>query len=147
MSGPRGLFSVNAARGREGADVRRELRARDEASKTLKRADSPNYTQTAPKSGWRDVVSNSHRLVGQVAKASASRAVDPVFESRLRLDVFRPIQTSDLKIDTPVVTLPGTWRYRVSTGTDRPGVSILSLGEAESWICRFYLSVAARAIV
>ena len=33
--------------------------------------------------------------------------------------------TSDFKIATPVVTLPGAWHYRVSTGTGRPGVSIL----------------------
>ena len=33
--------------------------------------------------------------------------------------------TSDLKIGTPVATLPGAWRFRVSTGTVRPGVSIL----------------------
>ena len=33
--------------------------------------------------------------------------------------------TSDLKIGTPVITLPGAWRYRVSTGTGRPGVSVL----------------------
>ena len=33
--------------------------------------------------------------------------------------------TSDLKIGTPVATLPGAWRYRVSTGTGQPGVSIL----------------------
>ena len=33
--------------------------------------------------------------------------------------------TSDLQIGTPVATLPGAWRYRVSTGTGRPGVSIL----------------------
>ena len=33
--------------------------------------------------------------------------------------------TSDLNISTPVATLPGAWRYRVSTGTGRPGVSIL----------------------
>ena len=33
--------------------------------------------------------------------------------------------TSDLKIGTPVATLPGAWRYWVSTGTGRPGVSIL----------------------
>ena len=32
---------------------------------------------------------------------------------------------SDLKIGTPVATLPGAWRYRVSAGTGRPGVSIL----------------------
>ena len=33
--------------------------------------------------------------------------------------------TSDSKIGTPVATLPGAWRYRVSTGTGRPSVSIL----------------------
>ena len=33
--------------------------------------------------------------------------------------------TSDLKIGTPVATLPGAWRHRVSAGTGRPGVSIL----------------------
>ena len=33
--------------------------------------------------------------------------------------------TSDLKIDIPVATLPGAWRYRVRAGTGRPGVSIL----------------------
>ena len=55
--------------------------------------------------------------------------------------------TSDLKTGTPVATLPGAWRYRVSTGTGRPGVSILWLGEVERLICNFYLSVAARKIV
>ena len=34
--------------------------------------------------------------------------------------------TSDFKIGTPVATLPGAWRYRVSTGTGRPSVSILT---------------------
>ena len=33
--------------------------------------------------------------------------------------------TSDSIIDTSVATLPGVWRFRVSTGTGRPGVSIL----------------------
>ena len=33
--------------------------------------------------------------------------------------------TSDLNIGTPVATLQGAWRYRVSAGTGRPGVSIL----------------------
>ena len=55
--------------------------------------------------------------------------------------------TSDSKIGTPVATLPGAWRYRVSAGTGRTGVSILWLGEMESLICNFYLSVAARQIV
>ena len=43
--------------------------------------------------------------------------------------------TNDLKIGTPVATMPGAWRYRVSTGTGRPGVSILWLGEVERLIC------------
>ena len=33
--------------------------------------------------------------------------------------------TCDLNIGTPVATLPGAWRYRVSAGTGRPSVSIL----------------------
>ena len=33
--------------------------------------------------------------------------------------------TSDLKIGTPVASLPSAWRYRVSAGTGQPGVSIL----------------------
>ena len=55
--------------------------------------------------------------------------------------------TSDLTIGTPVVTLPGAWRYRISAGTGWPSVSILWLGEMEILICNFYLSVAACQIV
>ena len=55
--------------------------------------------------------------------------------------------SSDLNIDTPVATLPGAWRYRVSARTGRLGVSILWLGEIESLVCSFYLSAAARKIV
>ena len=55
--------------------------------------------------------------------------------------------TSDFKIGTPAAALPSAWCYRVSGGTGQPGVSILWLGEMESWICNFYLSVAARKIV
>ena len=87
------------------------------------------------------------RLVGLVVKASTSRAEDPGFESRLQQDWSGSSHTSDLNIGTPVATLPGTWRYRVSTETGQPGVSILWLGEVESLICDFCLSVAARKIV
>ena len=62
-----------------------------------------------------------HRLV----KAFTSRAEDPGFESRLRRDFSTSSHTSDLTIGTPVATLPGAWRCRVSAGTDRLGVSIL----------------------
>ena len=58
-------------------------------------------------------------------KTSASRAEDPGFESRLNRDFSGSSHTSDLKIGTPMATLPGDWRYRVSAGTGRPGVSIL----------------------
>ena len=88
-----------------------------------------------------------NHLVGLVAKASASRAEHRLFEFCLQRDFSESSHTSDLRIGTPVATLPGTWRYRVSAGTGRPSVSILWLGEVESWICNFYLSVAARKIV
>ena len=65
------------------------------------------------------------RLVGLVVKASASRAEDPGFESRLRRDFSESSHTCDLKTGTPVVTLPGAWCYRVSAGAGWPGVSIL----------------------
>ena len=69
------------------------------------------------------MLNNADRLVGLVVKA---RAEDPGFESRLRRDFFSGSNhTSDFKIGTPVATLPGAWRYRVSAGTGRPGVSIL----------------------
>ena len=68
-------------------------------------------------------------------------------ESRLRRGDFSgSSHTSDLEIGTPVATLPGAWRYGVSAGTSRPGVSILWLDEVKSLICNFYLSVAARTL-
>ena len=67
-----------------------------------------------------------HRLVGLVVKGSASGAEDPDFDSRLRRGDFSgSSHTSDLENGTPVVTLPGTWRYNVSAGAGWPDVSIL----------------------
>ena len=80
-----------------------------------------------------------NHLVGLVVKVSASIAEDPGFKSRLRQDFFRVKSYRDLKIGTPVATLPGAWCYRISAGTGRPGVSILWLGEVESLICNFCL--------
>ena len=72
--------------------------------------------------GWLPASSlQEDRLGGRVVKTSASRPEDP----GLRRDFSGSSQTSDLKIGTPVATLPGALRYRVSTGTGRPGVSIL----------------------
>ena len=72
----------------------------------------------------RCLVSFDH-LVGLVVKASASRAVDPVFKSLLLQDFSRSSHTSDLKIGTPVAALSDALRCRVSAGTGQPGVSIL----------------------
>ena len=66
-----------------------------------------------------------HRLVGLQVKASNSRAEEPGFESRLRLDFSVSSHSSDLTIGTSVATLPGAWRYRVSAGTGLSSVSIL----------------------
>ena len=65
------------------------------------------------------------RLTGLVVEASTSGAEDPGFESRLRRDFVGSSHTSDIKIGTPVATLPDAWHYRVIAGTGRPGVSIL----------------------
>ena len=46
-----------------------------------------------------------------------------------------------------MAALPGAWHYRVSAGTGQPGVSMLWLGEVESLICSFFLSVAACKLV
>ena len=67
----------------------------------------------------------------------------PGFNSCLhRGSFFVSSHTSYKKIDTPAATLLGAWRYRVSTGTGYPCVSIVWLGEIESLVCNFYLSVA-----
>ena len=86
------------------------------------------------------------RLVGLVVRESTSRAEDLGFESHLNWDFSGSSHTSDLKIGTPVASLPGTWHYRVSAGTGQPGVSILWQGEMESLICNFCLSMAACTI-
>ena len=39
----------------------------------------------------------------------------------------------DLKIGTPVATLPGPWQYSSNAGTGQPGVSILWLGRQKVW--------------
>ena len=65
-------------------------------------------------------------LIGLVVKASAFRTKDPGFDSCLCRWIFSASSdTGDLKVGTPGAAPPGAWRYRVSTGTGRPGVRIL----------------------
>ena len=83
-----------------------------------------------------------------MVKASTLRTEGPGFDSCLHCwDFSRSSHTSDLETGTPVATLPGAWRLRISAGTGWSGISILLLGRMESLICNFYLSVAARKIV
>ena len=77
-----------------------------------------------------------HRIVGLVVKASSSRAEDTACAG-----IF-----PESRLKNWHSTLPGAWRYRVSAGTGWPSVSILWLGEMESWICNFYFSEAARKL-
>ena len=77
-------------------------------------------------------------------KASGSRAEDPGFESRLHQDFFG-VESYQWHKHWHSSGYPA--RQRVSTGTGRSGVSILWLGEMESLVCNFCLSVAACKIV
>ena len=56
------------------------------------------------------------------------KVADLWFDSCVHWDFSRLSHTSDLTIGTPVATLPGAWRYRVSAGTGRPSVYKLWLG-------------------
>ena len=88
-----------------------------------------------------------NRLVGLVVRRPPRERKIPGSNAACAGIFSGSSHTSDLKIGTLVATLSGAWRYRVSTGTGRPGVSILWLGEVERLICNFCLSVAARKIV
>ena len=105
----------------------REIQIRanvDSAGICTQNSGFPNPAKECTSCGASRVVSTLvHRLAGLVVKASASRAEDPGFECRLRRDFSGSSHTSDLKNGTPVAT--PAWRYWISAGTGRPGVSIL----------------------
>ena len=66
-----------------------------------------------------------HRLVGLVVRRPPRERKVPGSNPACAGIFSGSSHTSDLNIGTPVATLPGAWRYRVSAGTGRPGVSIL----------------------
>ena len=70
-------------------------------------------------------VSLPYRLVGLVVRRPPRERKIPGSNPACAGIFSGSSHTSDLKIGTPVATLPGAWRYRVSAGTGRPGVSIL----------------------
>ena len=89
----------------------------------------------------------THHLVGLVVRRPPRERKIPGSNPACAGIFSGSSHTSDFKIGTPVATLPGAWRYRVSAGTGPPGVSILWLGEVERLICNFCFNVAARIIV
>ena len=66
-----------------------------------------------------------NRLIGLVVRRPPRERKVPGSNPACSGIFSGPSHTSDLNIGTPVATLPGAWRYRVSAGTGRPGVSIL----------------------
>ena len=66
-----------------------------------------------------------HRLVGLVVRRPPRERKIPGSNLACAWIYSGSSHTSDSKIGTPVATLPGAWRSRVSAGTGRPGVSIL----------------------
>ena len=71
------------------------------------------------------VSSTYNRLVGLVIRRPPRERKVPRSNPACAGIFSGSSHTSDFKIGTPVATLPGAWRCRVSTGTGRPGVSIL----------------------
>ena len=70
-------------------------------------------------------LSNLNRLVGLVVRRPPRERKVPGSNPACVWIFSGSSHTRDLKLGTPVATLPGAWHYRVSTGTGRPGVSIL----------------------
>ena len=66
-----------------------------------------------------------HRLVGLVVRRPPRERKIPGSNPDCAGIFSGSSHTSDSKLGTPVATLPGAWRYTVSTGTGRLGVSIL----------------------
>ena len=106
---------------------RKQTQSPQNKTNKVKQANNKQTNKTPHKLDSRDnyqkslKVRQSYRLVGLVVKASVTGAEDPGFE----LDFFGSSNTRDFKIGTPVATLPGAWHYMVSSGTGRPGVSIM----------------------
>ena len=66
-----------------------------------------------------------NRLVGLVVRRPPRERKVPGSNPACDGIFSRSSHTCDLNIGTPVATLPGAWRYRVSAGTGRSGVCIL----------------------
>ena len=70
-------------------------------------------------------ICSDNRLVGLVVRRPPRERKVPGSNPACAGIFSGSSHTCDLNIGTPVATLPGAWRYRVSAGTGRSGVSIL----------------------
>ena len=90
---------------------------------------------------------HGYRLVVLVVKASALGVEDLELDSRLcHGDFSRSSLTSSLKIGTPVASLPGSWRYRVSWDC-LAWCQYTVTGRGRKFDLQLYLSVAGRTII
>ena len=80
---------------------------------------------TGPGDGVEGSVLSRHLLVGLVVRCPPRERKIPGSNPACAGIFSGSSHTSDSKIGIPVATMPGAWRYRVSAGTGRPGVSIL----------------------
>ena len=71
------------------------------------------------------LVGSGRRLVGLVVRRPPREWKVPGSNPACAGIFLGSSHTSDLKIGTPVATLPGACCYRVHTGAGRPSVSIL----------------------
>ena len=86
----------------------------------------PGTWKRKKKKSWRRMESTSvDRLVGLVVRRPPRERKVPGSNPACAGIFSGSSHTCDLKIGTPVATLPGAWSYRVSAGTGRPSVSIL----------------------
>ena len=79
-------------------------------------------SETAVRMGHSSV---TDRLVGLVVRRPPRERKIPGLNPACAGIFSGSSHTSDLKFGTPVATMPGAWRYRVSAGNGWPGDSIL----------------------
>ena len=83
------------------------------------------YSKDSSQQQHEKAVCSHYRLVGLVVRRPPRERKVPGSNPACAGIFSGSSHTSDLNIGTPVATQPGAWCYRVSTGTGRPGVSIL----------------------
>ena len=116
---------------------------------TLSQTSNENERSPHTQSNLARWLRQRNRLFGLVVRASASRAEDPGFESRLRRDFPGSSHTSDFKIILALQWLPCQAPGVIGPvrGLVGPVSVYCDWVRWKVWICNFYLSVATAKIV